>query len=367
MTVKLSSRDLDSLNPQQREAVLATKGRVLVLAGAGSGKTRVLTVRIAYLIGAKNVAPSSILGLTFTNKAAAEMRERLAAMIGKTQAKEVTLCTFHSFCMRVLRAEAAHIAYQKNFTLYDEQDVQRLAKAIARDLLKHEGKDMPSIASALHQISIARNRNIDPEDLPPTESEWHDEFTRKLYQRLTDALRAYNAMDFDSLLTLTVKLFEDHPDVLEKYQDRFQYLMIDEYQDTNPIQYRLAELLAQKYDNLCVVGDDDQSIYGWRGAEVKNILEFDGATTVRLEQNYRSTSVILDAANAVIGNNAERHAKKLWSACGDGHPIEVFHAPSDQEEAQAIARRIVKLKTHQALDWKDIAILYRSNALSRQM
>lgn len=366
-TASRVTADIERLNPQQRQAVLATEGRVLVLAGAGSGKTRVLTVRIAYLIGVKGVDPTQILGLTFTNKAAAEMRERLAQMVDPALAKQVTLCTFHSFCMRVLRAEAAHIGYQKNFTLYDENDIQRLATSIARDILGHEGRDMPSIGQAMNTISMARNKGLKPEEIQDTGSDWHDEFVRKLYARLERALRSYNAMDFDSLLTLTVKLFQENPEVLERYQERFRYLMIDEYQDTNPIQYQLAALLSKKYQNLCVVGDDDQSIYGWRGADVKNILEFGDATVVRLEQNYRSTNVILNAANSVIGNNSARHDKQLWSTCNDGPPIEVFHAPTEADEAEAVVKRIVNFRKNSAMRWKDMAILYRSNALSRQM
>lgn len=355
---------IESLNPPQRKAVEATEGRVLVLAGAGSGKTKVLTVRIAYLISHKDVAPKHILGLTFTNKAAREMRERLAALVSSAQAKQVTLATFHSFCMQVLRNEAEHIGYQKNFTLYDEQDIQRLATSIAKDITGCE-RELPSITTILQDIARARCRHIQAEQLPDTT--WHENFTRQLYRRLIDALRTYNAMDFDSLLSLTVQLFENHPSILERYQDRYRYLMIDEYQDTNPVQYQLAKLLSSKFHNLCVVGDDDQAIYGWRGADVSNILDFQNATTIRLEQNYRSTNTILSAANAVIKNNSSRHEKTLWSAGGDGQPIDVFHAPTEQDEAKAVINRLLRLKDAHALQWKDCAVLYRSNALSRQI
>lgn len=352
------------LNPQQRLAVETLEGRLLVLAGAGSGKTRVLTLRMAHLIRNASISPRSILGLTFTNKAAAEMRHRLAGLVDKEAAKHVSLYTFHSFCMQVLRSEIQRLGYTPQFTLYDEKDMQRLVGAIARDLLEHEGQ-LPSLAPTTERISLARNQGLKAEEIIGTGSAWHDEFTKNLYVRLQDSMRAYNAVDFDSLLCLTVQLFENHPDVLEKYQERFRYIMIDEYQDTNPIQYRLAALLAARYQNLCVVGDDDQSIYGWRGADIQNILDFSQAKVIKLEQNYRSTNTILKAANAVIHHNRKRHGKALWSARGEGEAIEVFHAPSEIEEAQAVVCRMDAMRQKHGLQWKDMAILYRSNALSR--
>ncbi len=347
------------LNDPQQKAVETVKGRVLVLAGAGSGKTRVIVYRIAHLIQL-GVSPQSILGLTFTNKAAAEMRHRLEALIGKEIGKQVTLCTFHSFCMRVLRKEIEKLGYTKEFSLYDERDIQRLIKQLARDMLGHEG-ELPSLAPTRAALAEVANRGVDEDE----EGDWHDSFSKDLYTRLTSSLRAYNAVSFDSLILLTIQLFEEHPDVLERYQERFQYLMIDEYQDTNTTQFKLAELLAAKYQNLCVVGDDDQSIYGWRGAEVKNILNFRADHKIKLEQNYRSTSAILEAANAVIRNNKNRHDKSLWSASKQADPIELFHAPTDAEEALAVVNRMLRFK-EQGLKWKDMAILYRSNALSRQ-
>lgn len=346
------------------EAIKAIEGRVLVLAGAGSGKTRVLTLRMAHLI--KNLAcpPTAILGLTFTNKAAAEMRHRLGSMIEPKIARQVTLCTFHSFCMQVLRSDIRMLGYTPEFSIYDEKDVQRLVNLIARDLLEHEGQ-LPSLAPTTWNISMAKNKGLQPEHIAGTGSEWHDDFTRTLYKRLQDSMRAYNAVDFDSLLSLTVELFEKHPQVLDDYQERFRYILIDEYQDTNPVQYRLAALLSAKYGNLCVVGDDDQSIYGWRGADIQNILDFSDAKIVKLEQNYRSTGTILKAANGVIANNAKRHGKALWSAKGDGEQIEVFHAPTEADEAEAVVCRMDKLRENRGLRWKDIAVLYRSNALSR--
>lgn len=355
---------MDTLNPEQRKAVQTINGRVLILAGAGSGKTRVLTVRMAHLIQHHKIPPTAILGLTFTNKAASEMRRRMGELISPTLAKQVTLSTFHSFCMHVLRSEIHHLGYTSKFTIYDEQDVERLVKLIVRDLLQHES-ELPPLGPTMRWISKARSSGLSPDEIRDTGSEWHDQFAKSLYQRLHASMRAYNAVDFDQLIYLTVELFQKFPEVLAKYQERYRYLMIDEYQDTNPIQYRLASFLAEKHQNLCVVGDDDQSIYGWRGADIKNILDFSDATIVKLEQNYRSTSIILNAANAVISHNKARRSKNLWSNQQDGNLIEVFHAPSDIEEAQAVAARIAKLK-EKGVRWKDIAILYRSNALSRQ-
>lgn len=352
------------LNPQQEKAVKTIDGRLLVLAGAGSGKTRVLTLRMAHLINDHGVSPKSIVGLTFTNKAAAEMRHRIGQLVPPAAAKHITLATFHSFCMQILRADIHHLGYTNNFTLYDEKDVQHLVTLIARDIIDREG-EMPSLAHTIAAITHAKNKGMSIEEIVDPQSPWHQDFIRQVYKRLEDSLRAYNAVDFDHLLWLTVELFQKHPAVLDKYQERFRYLMIDEYQDTNPIQYRLASLLSAKYGNLCVVGDDDQSIYGWRGAEVKNILQFGDATTVKLEQNYRSTNTILKAANAVIGNNKERHQKVLWSNKGEGQPIEAFCTPNEVEEGNAVAYRIAKLH-EMGFQWKDFAILYRSNALSRQ-
>lgn len=361
-------KELITLNPNQRRAVELVEGRVLILAGAGSGKTKVLTLRMAYLIQEKNVSPRSILGLTFTNKAAAEMKQRLSLCTTAEVAKQVTLCTFHGFCMQILREEIALLGYTTEFSLYDEQDVQRLINLIARDILQIEG-DLPSLGATLAVIRRAKNQGLTPEELSQEtkgEATWHDHFAKEVYQRLQASMRAYNAVDFDNLLGLTVELFEKFPSVLEKYQERYRYIMIDEYQDTNPIQYRLASLLARKYHHLCVVGDDDQSIYGWRGADIKNILLFEQATVIKLEQNYRSTNAILHAANAVIKNNQQRHDKVLWSDKGTGETLEVFHSPNEVDEAQAVVKRMMKLKELHGLAWSDMAILYRSNALSRQ-
>jgi DNA helicase II / ATP-dependent DNA helicase PcrA len=343
-----------SLNPSQKKAVEATDGRVLILAGAGSGKTSVLTYRIAHLLDTKRALPEEILGLTFTNKAASEMRERLRRLIDEKRAKAVTLSTFHSFCMQILRKEIHHLGYTKEFTLYDERDVQRLGKQIARSTLEHEG-ELPPLEETLNQISYAKSRGTLPEG----------SFSMSLFEQLKTALRAYNAVDFDSLLSLSVELLEKYPVIAARYQERFRYIMIDEYQDTSPIQYKLAMLLSAKHGNLCVVGDDDQSIYGWRGAEIKNILDFSAQTVIKLEQNYRSTPTILHAANSVIAHNSERHDKKLWSAADKGELITLFHAPTENDEATAVVQRMIKLHDEKNVPWKEMAILYRSNILSR--
>jgi DNA helicase-2/ATP-dependent DNA helicase PcrA len=351
---------MSSLNANQQQAVETTEGRVLILAGAGSGKTKVITHRIAYLIQKKGVPAASILGLTFTNKAAGEMKHRVESLIGKELARQVTLATFHSFCMQVLRREIEALGFTKNFSLYDERDLHRVVTQISRELLGHEG-ELPSLGPTLSALQHASSKGITVE----AEHAWKDPFAKELFGRLQSTLRAYNAVSFDHLITLTIRLFEEHPSILKKYQERYRYLMIDEYQDTNPAQFKLAELLAAKDQNLCVVGDDDQSIYGWRGAEVKNILHFKAHTVIRLEQNYRSTPFILKAANALIQHNQNRHPKQLWSALETPGFIEVFHAPTEAEEASAITARMVHFKEAHKLKWSQMALLYRSNALSR--
>lgn len=346
------------LNPEQQQAVKTTEGRVLVLAGAGSGKTSVLTHRIAYLISSKGVDPKAILGLTFTNKASGEMRERLKNMIPPEKAKEVILSTFHSFCCRILRKEIHHLGYSSNFTIYDERDQRRLLQHVARDYLNHEG-DLPSLESTHLAITQAKNQGISPEELTDCP------LTKALYERLQVSMRAYNAVDFDSLLSLVVTLFENYPEVLKKYQEQFRYILIDEYQDTNYTQYKIASLLSQKHGNLFVVGDDDQSIYGFRGAQIKHILQFESQKVIKLERNYRSTPTILSAANHVIRNNKERHHKELISNQEMGEKIQVFNAPTDEEEAKAVAERILYFHNEKHYDWSDIAILYRSNNCAR--
>lgn len=351
-----------NLNPNQQKAVISTEGFVLILAGAGSGKTRVLVHRIVHLIRDKKIPPSSILGLTFTNKAALEMRQRVAKLISDKEAEAISLSTFHSFCMKILRKEIHRLGFTQKFTLYDAKDMRRLIMQVAEEI--YDGEDL-SLEPIITAISYIKGKGLSAEEFPKTSDPKQDAFIKEVHESLQTAMRAYNALDFDSLLTLTVELFETFPDVLEKYQDQYRYIMIDEYQDTNPIQYRLASLLAKKYKNLCVVGDDDQSIYGWRGAEIKHILSFPAEVTIKLEQNYRSTSHILEAANAVIRNNVHRHDKVLQANAGKGETLEIFNSPTEQEEVEGVIQRILQLKEEKNYKWQDMAILYRSNNLSR--
>ncbi len=341
------------LNNQQKKAVETTEGRLLVLAGAGSGKTKVITHRIAYLIKNLHIEPDQILGLTFTNKAAEEMRKRVAEMIGAERAAEVMLSTFHSFCMKILRKDIEKLGYTRHFSLYDEREVRRLVQQLAGQLLGQE-KNLPSLEETIAAITMAKNRG---------EIADGSAIVKEIFTHLETSMRAYNAVDFDSMLSLTLKLLQEHPGVLKKYQEQFRYIMIDEYQDTNPTQFKIADLLARHHGNLCVVGDDDQAIYSWRGADVQNILRFDAHHTIKLEQNYRSTPSILHAANNVIRHNKTRHDKQLWSAGSPGEQVTVFHAPTEKEEAEAVVYRA--LQFHKAgIPWKEMAILYRSNVLS---
>lgn len=341
------------LNNQQKKAVETTEGRVLVLAGAGSGKTKVITHRIAHLIKNLHIEPEQILGLTFTNKAAEEMRKRVADLIGAEKAAKVTLSTFHSFCMKILRKDIEKLGYTRHFSLYDEGDVRRMVQKLAGQLLGQE-KNLPSMEETIAAITMAKNRG---------EITSGSDIVKEIFAHLETSMRAYNAVDFDSLLSLTLKLLQEHPDILKKYQAQFRYIMIDEYQDTNPTQFKIADLLARGYGNLCVVGDDDQAIYSWRGADVQNILRFDAHHTIKMEQNYRSTPAILHAANHVIRHNKTRHSKELWSSGPPGETVTIFHAPTEKEEAEAVVYRA--LQFHKAgVPWKEMAILYRSNVLS---
>lgn len=350
------------LNAEQKKAVLTTHGKVLVLAGAGSGKTSALVSRIAYLIKFQGVDPKEILGLTFTNKAALEMKQRVAKYVASEKAQQIDLCTFHSFCFHLLKKEIHRLGFTNEFTIYDEKDIKRLCESLAKQMLEHENSKLPSIETTIEEVKKLRQELSPSQKLNPS---WHDKFAQQMLNELDDCLRAYNALDFDNLIRLTLKLFNDFPDVLETYQKRFRYIMIDEYQDTNPMQYALAKLLSSHHGNLCVVGDDDQSIYGWRGAEIEHILNFEYDHLIKLEQNYRSTDIILGAANSVIFNNQKRHEKTLWTNVKEGPLIDVFHAPDEQKEAEAVIGRMIKLKNEYHLDWSDFAILYRSNHLAR--
>ena len=358
--------DIDSLNPAQREAVLTTEGPLLVLAGAGSGKTRVLTFRIAHMIADLGVRPWQILAITFTNKAAAEMRERLGALLPGGGTRGMWVCTFHAMCVRILREDADLLGYTGQFTIYDDDDSRRMV----REIMQHLGieqKQYP-INMIRSKISTAKNAMIGPEEFIEKASSPQEQKAGQVYLELERRLRAANAMDFDDLLVRTLDLLRTRPEVLEKYQERFRYISVDEYQDTNHVQYEIANLLAAKYQNLMVVGDDDQSIYSWRGADITNILDFEKdfkqAKTVKLEQNYRSTGHILNAANAVVRNNSQRKSKRLFTALGDGEKIQAYQASDERDEGRWIASEIEKLNTA-GTSYDDMAVFYRTNAQSR--
>ncbi|VYT86677.1 ATP-dependent DNA helicase PcrA [Collinsella aerofaciens] len=357
--------DIDSLNPAQREAVLTTEGPLLVLAGAGSGKTRVLTFRIAHMLGDLGVKPWQVLAITFTNKAAAEMRERLAALI-PSGTRGMWVCTFHAMCVRMLRDDADLLGYTGQFTIYDDDDSKRMVRDIMQ-ALGIEQKQFP-INMIRSKISSAKNAMIGPEDMLKSADSPNDKKAAQVYLELERRLRAANAMDFDDLLVRTLELLRTRPEVLDKYQERFRYISVDEYQDTNHVQYEIANLLAAKYQNLMVVGDDDQSIYSWRGADITNILDFEqdfkNCKTVKLEQNYRSTGHILSAANAVVRHNSQRKDKRLFTAEGDGEKIQAFQASDERDEGRWIAGEIEKLHA-KGTSYDDIAVFYRTNAQSR--
>ena len=357
--------DIDSLNPAQREAVLTTEGPLLVLAGAGSGKTRVLTFRIAHMLGDLGVKPWQVLAITFTNKAAAEMRERLAALI-PSGTRGMWVCTFHAMCVRMLREDADLLGYTGQFTIYDDDDSKRMVRDIMQ-ALGIEQKQFP-INMIRSKISSAKNAMIGPEDMLKSADSPNDKKAAQVYLELERRLRAANAMDFDDLLVRALELLRTRPEVLEKYQERFRYISVDEYQDTNHVQYEIANLLAAKYQNLMVVGDDDQSIYSWRGADITNILDFEkdfkNCKTVKLEQNYRSTGHILSAANAVVRHNSQRKDKRLFTAEGDGEKIQAFQASDERDEGRWIAGEIEKLHA-KGTSYDDIAVFYRTNAQSR--
>lgn len=332
--------DIDSLNPAQREAVLTTEGPLLVLAGAGSGKTRVLTFRIAHMLGDLGVKPWQVLAITFTNKAAAEMRERLAALI-PSGTRGMWVCTFHAMCVRMLREDADLLGYTGQFTIYDDDDSKRMVRDIMQ-ALGIEQKQFP-INMIRSKISSAKNAMIGPEDMLKSADSPNDKKAAQVYLELERRLRAANAMDFDDLLVRTLELLRTRPEVLDKYQERFRYISVDEYQDTNHVQYEIANLLAAKYQNLMVVGDDDQSIYSWRGADITNILDFEqdfkNCKTVKLEQNYRSTGHILSAANAVVRHNSQRKDKRLFTAEGDGEKIQAFRQATSATKVAGLPAR----------------------------
>src|SRR6266508_208913 len=365
MAVASPEQYLADLNPAQREAVLATEGPLLVIAGAGSGKTRVLTYRVAHLINAVGAKPNEILAITFTNKAAGEMRERLQRLLGRS-GQGLWILTFHAACGRILRREAQRLGYRSNFTIYDQADQNRLVKQCLEELERDPKRFTPR---GIHnQISQAKNRLVQPDEYASRVQSFYDQTVADAYQLYQRRLFASNAVDFDDLLMLTVDVLERFPEAREKWQKAFRYILVDEYQDTNHAQYRLLQLLADPDKNVCAVGDPDQSIYAFRGADISNILDFErdfpGTRTIALEQNYRSTNAILEGANNVISNNRERKPKELWSELGEGEPVRVIEVEDEHAEARFVAAGIAAL-VEEGFSGDEIAVFYRTNAQSR--
>ncbi|MCU1395253.1 MAG: pcrA [Ilumatobacteraceae bacterium] len=357
---------LTGLNPDQLDAVVHNSGPLLVVAGAGSGKTRVLTHRIAHLIESEGVHPQRILAITFTNKAAGEMRERVGHLVGPAS-KNMWVSTFHAACVRILRANGEALGYPRSFSIYDQADAQRLTGYVIRDLNLDPKRFTPR--GAHNVISKWKNELLFPNDALATSSTPMDRKHAEIYQEYQLRLLKAGAMDFDDLLTNTVLLFRQHPDILHNYQQRFQHILIDEYQDTNTAQNEIVMMLGAEHQNVTVVGDSDQSIYKFRGADLRNIIQFENAfpdvTTIVLNQNYRSTQIILDAANSVISNNPTRKAKELWSELGRGDGITRYHADDEGDEATWVARTMQDAHDNHAMMWKEIAVFYRTNAQSR--
>ena len=367
MAARGSGSDLlEGLNPVQREAVVHIDGPLLVIAGAGSGKTRVLTHRIAYLIADRGVSPFEILAITFTNKAAQEMKHRVGALVGPV-AEKMWVSTFHSACVRILRRDADMLGYPKSFTIYDQADAVRLTGYVLRDLNLDPKRFPPRTVHAV--ISAAKNDHVAVDQYRGAAKVIFERKIADVYAEYQSRLLRAGAMDFDDLLFVTVSLFRQHPDVLEHYRRRFRYVLVDEYQDTNAVQNELVLQLSGGHRNVCIVGDSDQSIYQFRGADISNILEFERAfpdsTVILLEQNYRSTQTILDAANAVIANNLGRKPKELWTDQGGGEAIVRFHADDETDEAQWVVQQMSKLHEGGDQRWGDMAVFYRTNAQSR--
>jgi len=358
---------LSSLNKEQRQAVMHTEGPLLVLAGAGSGKTRVITCRIAYLLLNQGVQPENILAVTFTNKAAREMGERLEELVGKSRREGVIVSTFHSLGVRILRQECRHLGYRPNFSIFDSSD----QLGLIRQVMREAGADPKKITpETVHwKISMLKNALVAPGEFKPRFSDDVELLTARVYPRYQSQLKACNAVDFDDIIQLSVRLLQEHPEVLSRWQERFRYLMVDEYQDTNPSQYLFISLLAAGSRNLCVVGDDDQSIYGWRGADVRKILAFEedyrGCRVIKLEQNYRCSGNILKAANHVIRHNPTRKEKTLWTDSGPGGPIDLVVMADEEEEATTVVERIQTERFRRDAPYRDFCILYRTNAQSR--
>ena len=360
---------LEKLNPSQKEAVETTSGPVLIIAGAGSGKTRALTHRVAYLILEKNISPENILAVTFTNKAAEEMKKRVAELLVGTTKSLPHIGTFHAICSRILRREIDKIGYGKNFSILDQQDQLALLKNICKELMLDPEQFRPQ--SAAETISKAKNELLGAQDFARQAAGLYEETAAKIYSLYQKRLHSQLALDFDDLIMLTVKIFQTFPAVLEKYQNFFRYIMIDEYQDTNHAQYLLAKLLAQKHRQLCVVGDDWQGIYSWRGANIQNILDFEKdypeAKVIKLEQNYRSTQNILDAAYGVISKNIRRKDKKIWTAQKGGQLLSSYEAGDEKDEADFIAATIKNKLKREKTNLNDFVVLYRTNAQSRMI
>ena len=358
---------VQNMNENQLKAILKTQGAVMVIAGAGSGKTRVLTNRIAYLIAEKNVLESNILAITFTNKAAKEMKERIYSLVGETS-KYIWINTFHSMCVRILRQHIDLLGYNKNFTILDTSEQKTIIKNIVKELNLSEDSYQPN--NILKIISNSKNSMISVNEMKAQARFGFMKNVAEIYEYYQKYLKKNSVLDFDDLMLKTIVLFEKHPEVLAIYQNKFEYIHVDEYQDTNVIQYKLIKMLSEVHKNICVVGDDDQSIYSWRGACSDNIINFEkdyeDVEVIFLDQNYRSNSTILDAANAVIKNNTDRKDKALWSENKGGDKITVYAATNDKDETDDIAKKILDLKA-QDIDYKDIAILYRANYLSRSM
>ena len=356
---------LSDLNPEQRAAVLQTEGPLLVVAGAGSGKTRLLTRRVAHLLAAGGVKPNEILAITFTNKAAGEMRTRLEDLLGHV-ARAIWILTFHAACGRILRREAARLGYKSNFTIYDQADQVRLTKDCLEDLERDPKRFVPR---GIHsQISSAKNLLVGPDEYAKRVESFYDQTVADVYGLYQRRLHAANAVDFDDLLMLTVEVLERFPEARQRWQKAFRYVLVDEYQDTNHAQYRLLQLLAGEHKNLCAVGDPDQSIYAFRGADIRNILEFErdfpGTRVIPLEQNYRSTNTVLRAANAVIAHNRERKEKNLFSELGEGPPVRALEVEDEHAEARFVAAEVAGL-IEDGWSGSEIAVFYRTNAQSR--